>query len=55
VFVTDDSVYSKIDQKQQPPSFVSQVYLEHEVLNNHYEIYNNDEYLEHIFNETLGE
>lgn len=33
---------------------MTQVYLEHEVLNNAYEIYNADEYVEQIFNTSLG-
>lgn len=32
--VTDDSVFAKIEDKKQPPSFGAQVYLEHEVFNN---------------------
>jgi len=55
VFVTDDSVFAEIDANQQPPSFVTQVYLEHEVWNTAYEISNSDEYVEHMFNATLGE
>jgi len=55
VFVTDEQVFSNIETDQQPPSFVTQVYLEHEVLGNDYEIYNSDDYIEQMFNATKGE
>ena len=46
--VTDDSVFSKIEEKKQPPSFAAQVYLEHEVFNNDFQFYYAGEYLEHL-------
>jgi len=31
IFVTDEAVFGKIEQKFLPPSFLGKVYLEHEV------------------------
>ena len=51
--VTDDSVFTKIEEKKQPPSFAAQVYLEHEVFNNDYQFYYAGEYLEHLWNDKV--
>ena len=45
VFVTDESVFSEVDEKKQPPSYVAKVYLEHEVNKTDYEFYYASEYI----------
>jgi hypothetical protein len=48
VTVTDDSVFQKLEERKQPPSFAARVYLENEVqrTENH-ELYYANQYIEH--------
>ena len=49
VTVTDDSVFSRIEDKLQPPTFGSAIYLAYDVLNHNYQFQYPNEYVEHIF------
>jgi len=49
VFITDDSVFSRVEQRKQPPTIASQVLLEHEVKKNNYNFDYSRDYVEHMF------
>ena len=49
VRVTDDSVFSKIENRKQPPSLGAAVYLENEVQKNSFEFYYSNQYIDHWF------
>ena len=51
VVVTDESVFSKIPYRVQPPSLASAIYLEHEVKHSNYQFYYANEYINHLFEE----
>ncbi len=51
--VTDDSVFSKIEDRKQPASLGASVYLENEVYKNDYEVYYANQYINHWFDESL--
>lgn len=49
VVATDESVFSKIEDRKQPPSMGAAVYLENEVKKNEYELYYSNQYIDHWF------
>ena len=49
VVATDESVFSKIEDRKQPPSIGAAVYLENEVKKNEYELYYSNQYIDHWF------
>lgn len=49
VRVTDDSVFSKVENRKQPPSLGAAVYLENEVQKNSFEFYYSNQYIDHWF------
>ena len=53
IVVTDDSVFNKVENRKQPPSLASAVYLENEVIRNNWEFYNANQYIEHLFSSGI--
>lgn len=49
--ITDDSVFSKIEDRKQPPSIGVAVYLENEVSKISNELYYSNQYVDHWFND----
>mmetsp|Transcript_19520 Transcript_19520/g.14211 ORF Transcript_19520/g.14211 Transcript_19520/m.14211 type:complete len:441 (-) Transcript_19520:1937-3259(-) len=49
VVVTDDSVFQRLEEKLQPPTFASAMYLAYDVLNYNYHFNYANNYLEHFF------
>jgi hypothetical protein len=49
--VTDDSVFSKIEDRKQPPSLGAALYLENEVKKISNELYYSNQYVDHWFND----
>lgn len=49
LYVTDDSVFDKIEDRKQPPSVGAAVLLENEVAKNDYELYYSNQYIDHWF------
>ena len=49
LFATDDSVFSKIEDRKQPPSLGAAILLENEVRKNSYELYYSNQYIDHWF------
>jgi hypothetical protein len=49
VVATDDSVFTKIEDRKQPASFGTAVYIENEVAKNDYELYYANQYIDHWF------
>jgi len=54
VVVTDESVFSKVEERKQPPSLPAQVLLEHEVRHTNYQFYYSRDYVEHLYGEIQG-
>jgi len=55
VVVTDDTVFSRLEEKLQPPSFGSALYLKYDVLNDDHHFNYPNYYLEHIFGDKHTE
>jgi hypothetical protein len=49
VVATDDSVFSKIEGRKQPPSLGAALYLEGEVRNTQGELYYSNQYVDHYW------
>lgn len=49
VTVTDESVFSKVEQRKQPPSLGAAILLENEVDRTNYEFYYANEYIDRWF------
>jgi hypothetical protein len=49
VTVTDESVYTKIENRKVPPSLGASVYLENEIRKNSNEFYYANQYVDHWF------
>eukprot|EP00350_Pseudokeronopsis_sp_OXSARD2_P002655 CAMPEP_0170544030 /NCGR_PEP_ID=MMETSP0211-20121228/2938_1 /TAXON_ID=311385 /ORGANISM="Pseudokeronopsis sp., Strain OXSARD2" /LENGTH=136 /DNA_ID=CAMNT_0010847569 /DNA_START=1835 /DNA_END=2245 /DNA_ORIENTATION=+ len=49
VVVTDESVFQRLEDKLQPPTFGSAVYLAYDVMNYNYHFHYANYYIEHIF------
>ncbi|CDW88298.1 a-macroglobulin complement component [Stylonychia lemnae] len=49
VTVTDNSVFSQIQRRQQPPSLPTMVYLENEVNKTNNEFFNSDQYIDYMY------
>lgn len=53
VYVTDDSVFSKVEDRKQYPSIGAAVYLENEVKRNNKELYYSNQYIDHWFSKSI--
>lgn len=46
---TDDSVFSKIEDRKQPASLGAAIFIENEVKKNNFELYYSNQYIDHWF------
>lgn len=52
--ITDESVFSKIEERKQPPSLGAAIYLENEVSKISNELYYSNQYVDHWFNDPAS-